>query len=148
MSLPPRVTRIDKNGVRFEESVDRIRYELSELKRAALRDVGIFVCRTFRKTFYSTFKRRSGKSRATQYWARKREGDLQVGWKPVRGFHHGMQETGTEYIAQKRLLYGVVYDNIPTIISIMSQYLSALEDDAAVLSRISEEEYEGGEDEG
>lgn len=147
MSIPPRVTRINKNGVRFEESVDRIKYEIFELKRAALRDVGIFIVRTFRKSFYSNFKKRTGKGRATQYWARKREGDLQVGWKPIRGFHHGMQETGTEHVAQKRLLYGIVHDNIPMIIAIMSQYLSALEDDAAALAKISEEEYEGGEDE-
>ena len=146
MSLPPKVTRINKNGVYFEESVDRIKYELSELKRAALRDVGIYLCRTFRKNFYSTFKKRKGKSgRALQYWARKREQDLQIGWKSTIGFHHGLQETGSKTVEQKRLLFKTVHDNVPTIILILSQYLSAMEDDAAALAKISEQEYEGGE---
>lgn len=146
MPLPKRVTRINKNGVYFVESVDRIQYELKELKRAALRDVGYFLVRTFRKSFYQNFKKKTGKSRATQYWARKREGDLLIGWKPIRGFHHGFQETGAGAFPQKRLLYNTVMQNIPTIITICSKYLSDLEDDAAAIALISDQEYEGGEE--
>ena len=49
MPVPPSVTRIDKNGVKFISGVDRCSYTLKELVRAALRDVGKFVCITSNK---------------------------------------------------------------------------------------------------
>lgn len=42
------------------------------------------------------------------------------------------------------LLHHAVEDNIATIIEIQSQYLSALESEAAALAKINENDYEGG----
>ena len=44
------------------------------------------------------------------------------------------------------ILRGTVNDNIQKIVEIESQYLSALEDEAAALAMIDEEEYQGGGD--
>ena len=43
MAVPKSVTRINKNGVQYIDSVDRVNYTLEELTRAALREVGKFV---------------------------------------------------------------------------------------------------------
>lgn len=40
MPMPKSVTKVNKNGVKFISSVDRTKYTLAELERAALRDVG------------------------------------------------------------------------------------------------------------
>ena len=71
MPIPPSVTKVTKDGVEFISSVDRVNYTIKELSRAALRDVGKFVCKTFRQSFYGHFKRRKGfVGRFTQYWVR------------------------------------------------------------------------------
>ena len=146
MGVPKSVTKIDKNGVKFISSVDRTQYTLRELQRAALRDVGKFVCNRFRKAYYSRFKRRKGKvGKYTQYWVRRQECDLQVGIKP-NAFYGGFEELGTSKTPKLGLLTSAVKDNISKIIEIESQYLSALSDGDSALSKISEKEYEGGGD--
>ena len=42
------------------------------------------------------------------------------------------------------ILRNTTYDNIPEIVKIESQYLSALEDEAAALQLIDEKEQQGG----
>lgn len=149
MSVPKSVTKFTKEGVEFTSSVDKVNYTIQELSRAALRDVGKYVCRTFRKLFYAEFKRKTGRvGKYTQYWVRKNNGDmpdLQVGLKPF-AFYGAFQEYGTSSIKKHGFLTNAVYDNIDTIIKIESQYLSALEDEAEALSIIDEEEYVGGAD--
>ena len=63
------------------------------------------------------------------------------------GFYGGYQELGSSKTDKLAFLTHAVQDNIPKIIEIESQYLSALEDEAKALSLISEEDYEGGGDE-
>ncbi len=146
MAVPKSVTRINKNGVQYIDSVDRVNYTLEELTRAALRDVGKFVCYEFRKAFYSNFKRKKYKvGRYTQYWVRKRECDLQVGLK-ANAFYGGFQELGSSKTTRLGLLEKTVKENIPKIIEIESKYLSALESEATALAMISEKEYQGGAD--
>lgn len=141
MSLP-RYTKTKRGNVEFTDNSDRCNYSLDELTRAALRDVGKFVCGKFRKNYYSHFKRRSGRiGRFTQYWVRRKECDLQVGLKP-NAFYGGFQELGSSKAPKLGLLQKAVTENIAEIIKIESQYLSALEGEADAL--ISEEEYEGG----
>lgn len=136
MSVPKSVIKINKNGVRFESSVDKTMYTIEELSRAALRDVGKFVCRETRKKI----KRRTGRlAKNIQYWVRKRETDLQVGFKPG-GFYGGFQELGTEKTPKVGALYNSVKDNLFMIIQIESQYLSAIEDELKALSLIDESE--------
>ncbi len=149
MPVPPSVTKIDKNGMRFVSSVDRISYTMKELCRGALRDVGKFVCREFKKSFYGHFKKRTGIiKKFTQYWVQHKQEEfpvLLVGFKPI-AFYGGYQELGSSDTPKLGLLSAAVQDNIPTIILIESQYLSALEDEARALSLISDDDYEGGGD--
>ena len=149
MAIPKSITKISKDGsVTYTQNVDRINYTIRELTRAALRDVGKYVCKQFRNAYYSRFKRHSGRvGKFTQYWVKYKQADieLQVGIKP-NGFYGGFQELGTSKQPKHGLLTSAVQDNIATIISIESQYLSALSDEASALSLISEEDYEGGAD--
>ena len=150
MSVPKSVVKFSKDGVTYTSSVDRASYTITELTRAALRDVGRFVARTSNSAAMQLpgmkkSRRVRGKSSAFQYWVRRKEGDLQVGIK--HGTWYGeQQELGTRNQPKRGILRGAVYNNIPKIIEIESQYLSALEDEAAALARISEEEYTGGGD--
>ena len=139
MGVPKSVVKIRKDGVEYISSVDRVNYTIQELTRAALRDVGKFICKRTRQAI----KRRTGKlARNTQYWVRKRECDLQVGFKPG-GFYGGFQELGTERQPKIGALYDSVKDNIKTIRDIEAQYLSAIEDEQRAMALISEEEYQG-----
>lgn len=56
MSIPNGIVKIKKDGVEFTSNVDRVNYTLRELTRAALRDVGRFICNRARKQI----KRRTG----------------------------------------------------------------------------------------
>ncbi len=153
MPLPPSVTRIDKDGVKFVSNVDRCAYTIQELSRAALRDVGKFVCITANKAaqklYYNSLqksRRVRGSKGSFQYWARKQEGDLLVGIK--HGTWYGTeQELGSGKMKKHGILTNTVHENIATIIKIESQYLSGLEDEAKALALISDEEYKGGGDE-
>lgn len=148
MSVPKSVIKINKNGVTYESKCEFAQYSIHELTRAALRDVGKFVCRKFRDSYYSRFSRKKGRvGKYTQYWVRSKQPtpDLQVGIKP-NAFYGGFQEVGASTVPKAGLLEKAVKDNIPEIIKIESQYLSALESEAAALAKISESDYEGGAD--
>lgn len=148
MPVPPSVTKITKEGVQFIDNCDRVKYTMHELIRAALRDVGKYVCKTFRSNYYSIFRRRKGKiGKYTQYWVRSKQKtpDLQVGLKP-NAFYGGFQELGSSKTPKLGLLKAAVQDNIDMIIKIESQYLSALSQEDGGLDRISESDYEGGAD--
>ncbi len=153
MSVPKSVTKIKKDGIEFTSSVDWVQYSIFELTRAALRDVGKFICNRFRQNYYSAFKRRKGRvGRFTQYWVRanpkyQSEPDLQVGLKP-NAFYGGYQEVGSSKTPRLGLLMKTVNDNIGDIVKIESKYLSALnESESAVESLINEGEYQGGAEE-
>ena len=139
MAVPKSVVKIRKDGVEYTSNVDRVNYTIQELTRAALRDVGKFICKRSRQTI----RRRTGKlARNTQYWVRKKECDLQVGFKPG-GFYGGFQELGTEKQPKIGALYNSVKENLKTIRDIEGKYLSAIEDEQRALSLIDEGEYQG-----
>lgn len=139
MSIPKSVVKIKKDGVEFVSNVDRVNYTIRELTRAALRDVGKLVCKRTRQKI----KRRTGRlSKNIQYWVRKKEGDLLVGFKPG-GFYGGFQELGTEKQPKVGALSNAVKENINTIRDIEGKYLSAIEDEQKALRLIEEEEYTG-----
>lgn len=152
MSVPKSVIKIDKKGVQYISSVDRAQYTIRELTRAALRDVGKFlVRRTNEKAQALPGMKRNprvrGKNSTFQYWARKNECDLQVGTKQETWYGY-KQELGTSNMKRLGFIQSTANENIAEIIKIESQYLSALEDEAAALALIeSEEDYEGGADE-
>lgn len=139
MALPKSVVKIKKNGVEFTSNVDRVNYTIKELSRAALRDVGRFICNRTRKKIH---KQTGRLAKNTQYWVRKRESDLQVGFKPG-GWYGLYQELGTEKQPKIGALYNSVKENINTIRDIEAQYLSAIEDEQKAKQLIDEGEYEG-----
>lgn len=156
MPMPKSVTRqVGSSGLKIIDSVDRCQYTINELCRAALRDVGKYVVLTTNKKAQtlpgmSKSKRVRGTRHAFQYWVRKNIGlsdwpDLQIGirhdtWYGVN------QELGTKKMKKKGFLMAAVSENIPNIIKIESQYLSALEVEAEALALIHEGEYVGQED--
>lgn len=113
-----------KDGVTFVSNVDQVQYTIHELSRAALKDVGRFVTRETKQDV----KKKTGRgAKNIQYWVRYKQkySDLQVGIKPG-GFYMGFQELGTRKQPKIGALYNAVHNNIPMIIKIQSQYLSAL----------------------
>ena len=148
MAVPKSVTKINKKGVTYVSSVDKANYYIYELSRAALRDVGKFVKRTFKDKYYSVFKKNTGNAgRATsaKVYSSKttKYPRIQIGLKQQsKGFYSYFQEMGSSKTPKLGLLQKSVYENVAQIVSIESQYLSALEDEARALSLINEEEYE------
>lgn len=152
MAIPKSVVKFNKNGVQYVSSVERTQYTIRELTRAALRDVGKFLCREANKEAQKLpgmrkNKRVRGKSSTFQYWARKIECDLQFGCK--HGTWYGeQQELGTKNQPKRAIMTNVTESNIAEIVKIESQYLSALESEAEALALIeSEGDYTGGADE-
>lgn len=156
MPMPKSVTRqIGTSGLKIVDNVDRCQYTINELSRAALRDVGKYVVITTNKKAQTLpgmakSKRVKGTRHAFQYWVRKNKGlsdwpDCQIGVK--HGTWYGEnQEFGTKKMKKKGFLMAAVSENISKIVTIEAQYLSAMESEAAALSKINEAEYTGQED--
>ena len=129
-----------KNGVVYISQVDRTQYMLKELVHAANKDVGKFVTREAKKVI----RRNTGRGRKnTQYWARK-DGSLQVGYKPG-GFYLGFQELGTTKVQQENMLKNAVLNNIDDIRRIQGTYIKSIEDENKALGLINENEEIGNE---
>lgn len=148
MPMPRSVTRVRRDGVEFVSNVDRAKYTLQELSRAALKDVAKLI----RRRMLDKARKMPGMKRgkripnAFQYWVRKRETDLQVGIK--HDTWYGVeQELGTSNQPKRSILRDTVYENIDQIRIIQGKYLSAIEDENRALGLIDEDE-EMGEDEG
>lgn len=138
MAIPSPI-KIKKDGVEYISKVDRCKYTIKELTRAALRDCGKLICNRTRKLI----KRKTGRlAKNTQYWVRKTQGDLQVGFKP-KGFYGMYQELGSEKVRKIGALRNATNNNITEIRKIQGVYLSAIEDENRALGIISEDEYEG-----
>lgn len=156
MSAPKSVVKIKKDGVEYTSNVDAVNYFIFELTRAALRDVGKYVSKTFKKSYYEHFERHTGDAgKSTKYkvWssANTKYPRVQIGLpggQKVKGFYSYFQEFGTSRTAKLGLLTSAVQNNIAEIIKIESQYLSGLSDEASRLeSLIDESEMEGDADE-
>lgn len=157
MSTPKSVVKINKNGVQYTSNVDATQYYIYELTRAALRDVGKFICKTFKATYYQHFKKRSGDAgRVTKYkvisGAKTTAPRVQVGLKTgaVPGFYAYFQEFGTSdgSVPKLSILTKTVNENVDTIVKIESQYLSGLSDEAARLEQLVNEKSYGGDADG
>lgn len=153
MAVPKSVVRFKKGNVEYISSVDKVQYTLVELTRAALRDVGKYLVRTANtkaQKLRGLKKSRRVRGRTSTFlynvpWAEKGLPHLEVGVK--HGTWYGAdQEMGTSKQPRRQILRNSAQENVATIIEIESQYLSALEDEAAALALIGEEEYMGGED--
>ena len=149
MSVPKSVTKINKNGVTYTSNVDACQYYIHELNRAALRDVGKFVKRTFRDKYYSIFKKHSGDGgKSTNYVVKASKSTtaprVEIGLKTgkVDGFYAYFQELGSSNQPRLGILQSCVEENIAQIVDIESKYLSGLNDEAQALSMIDEGDYE------
>lgn len=146
MPMPRSVTRVYRDGVTFVSSVDRAKYTINELSRAALKDVAKFL----RRRLLDKLRRLPGMRRhrrlwaSTQYWVRRRETDLQIGFKHD-SWYGAQQELGTRGQPRRGILRSTVMENIDQIRIIEGQYLSAIEDENRALGLIDEDEEVGDE---
>lgn len=148
MPLPRSVVKISKKGVEFTESVDRANYLITELTRAAMKDVARYVLKIVRANVRGISKY-TQKARYVgmryQYWVRKKECDLQLGIENTKfgadsAWFADQAELGTAGQPKRGFLRSAVYDNIDTIRKIEAQYLSAIEDELSAEGMIDEEE--------
>lgn len=148
INLPvPSSMKITKNGVEYTSSVDKVKYTIAELTRAALKDVGKFLRkRMIQKVKVLPGLRKSKRPyNAFQYWVRKKETDLIVGIK--HGTWYGeAQELGSSNQPKRAILRDTTYDNINDIMKIEGQYLSAINDENEALGLINEEEEIGADE--
>jgi len=141
MAIPSPI-KIKKGNVEYISNVDRTKYTIEELTRAALKDVGKFICHLTRRKI----KRRTGRvAKNVQFWVRKKSGDLQVGFKPS-GFYGGFQELGTSKQPKIGALTQTVMDNIDEIRRIEGEYLQHIEDENRALGLIDENEAIGNDE--
>lgn len=141
MPMPKSVTKIKKDGVEFVSNVDRAQYTITELSRAALRDIAKLI----RKRMIQKLKTLPGMKRSkriyksTQYWVRRRETDLQIGFKHDT-WYGADQEMGTSKQPKRGILRDTVFENMKEIQEIQGKYLSAIEDELTIKRLIDEEE--------
>ncbi len=141
MPMPRSITRVNRNGVRFTSNVNRAEYTLTELTRAALRDIGKVI--TF-KAIAEVKKIAGGKLivwnkkyKEFQYWNRQRETDLQVGIKHETWFGVD-QELGLNGQPKRDILRKAVFENLQTIREIQAKYLKHIEDEMTAQRMIDE----------
>lgn len=148
MGLPPQATKISRNGVELTSNVDRANYLITELTRAAMRDVAKYVLKIVRanvRGINNYTRRMRYAAMRYQYWIRKKECDLQLGIEnTARGANTAwwadQSELGTGGQPQRGFLRSAVYDNIDMIRKIEAQYLSAIEDENNAASMVDESE--------
>lgn len=140
MPLPKSVVKIKKDGVEFVSNVDRVNYTIEELIRAALRDSAKLI----RKRMITKLRTLPGMKKSkriynsTQYWVRKRECDLQIGFKHDT-WYGVLQELGSKNQPKRGILRDTVFENIDEIRRIQGAYLSAIEDENKALGLIDQD---------
>lgn len=148
MGLPKSVTKIDRTGgVTYTSSVDKCKYTINELCRAAMRDIA----KMLRKKMILKLKLLPGLKNnrriysTTQYWVRKIEANLQIGMKHD-AWYGAQQELGTKNQPKRNIVRDTVFENITEIRDIQAQYLSAIDDENKALRLIDEAEAVSGDD--
>lgn len=145
--MPKSVTKVTKDGITFVSNVDKAQYTIDELTRAALRDVAKLIRKRMVDKLRALpgMKRNRRVYRSTQYWVRKWESDLQIGFKH-NAWYGAKSELGAEGQPARGILRDTVFENIDEIRKIQSQYLSAITTDSAG-SLIDESEFKSPEGE-
>jgi len=144
VARPPSVTRIRRDGVEFISNVDRAKYSLRELERAALFESAKLI----RRRMVEKLRKLPGMRRSkriyssTQYWVRRIEADLQIGFKHD-SWYGARSELGDSNQPARGILRDTVFENIEQIRIIQGKYLAAIEDENRLLGLINEEEYIG-----
>src|SRR5690606_30745448 len=102
-----------RDGIEFVSSVDRAQYTIKELSRAALKDVA----KLLRRRLLDELRKLPGMRRhrrlwrSTQYWVRRIEADLQVGFKHD-SWYGARSELGTSGQPARHILRDTVMANI------------------------------------
>ena len=152
MSVPKSVVKFKKGEITYTSSVDYANYTITELSRAALRDVGKMLAR-FANAEANKFRKRrhhhvlKKEKSPFQYWVRKKETDLQVGVEHTghKDEWYGVsQELGTSGMPKLGILTETARSHIQDILEIESKYLTGVNADVPDLSGCSEGDYEGG----
>lgn len=129
-----------KDGVIFENNIDHVLFTMEELIHGANRDVGKFIVRAVKDEIVKNYKPsytkgrvikpRKGKflvskaGKTTQYWARRKDLDLLIGFKNYNWMTQ--QELGESKYQKLGILRNTVANNISTINQIQGQYLTEL----------------------
>lgn len=132
MAMPKTVTKVTKDGITFTSNVDKSQYTIQELTRGALRDCAKLIRRRMIDKLKELpgMKRNKRLYRSTQYWVRKWESDLQIGFKHDT-WYGAESELGTNGQPARGILRDTVYENIDELRKIQAQYLSAITTDSA-----------------
>jgi len=141
MARIPSPIRIRRDGVEYVSNVERTKYTILELTRAALKDVARFLRRRMLDKARKMPGMKKGRRipNAFQYWVRRKETDLIIGIKHDT-WYGAEQELGTNGQPKRSVLRQTVYENINEIRKIQGKYLSAIEDENRALGLIDENE--------
>lgn len=156
MNVPKSVVRFKKNGIEYTSSVDFALYNIFELSRAAMRDVGRFLTSRMNAAARKLPGSKQDKD-VKKYTAQFRykvpynpDGlpYLEVGVQDNKSsWYTEEHELGSSRQPRRGIMHDTAHAHVAEIVEIESKYLSALEDEAKALSLIDESEYSGGGDE-
>lgn len=143
MPRPDAKMKISRDGsFTFESNVDAVQWTIQQLIQQANFDTGKFIRKLVIAKIRESYPRQlPGKRvyRAVGFWARKKEGYLQIGFGHNKRALSGdmwfaiRQELGDKGMPKKGFLRQTVAENIGQIQKIQAQYISALnEKDPAV----------------
>lgn len=153
MAMPKSITKINKDGVKFVSEVDAVQYTITELSKAALRDVAKYLRKQVRD---STTKRTGNLRKSIATWVRinKETGtpELQIGVyskakAKEKGLNYAFYARYLEFGTKKQramnggsgFLRNKVKSETDMIRKIQAQYLSGIKDGAT--TKIEEGEY-------
>ena len=150
MAVPKSVIKIKKGNVEYISSVDYVNYNIYELSRAAMRDVGRYLATKMRAS-----ARKLPGSQRDRFVRYKTAGFIfkvpynpgglpyaEVGVKPD-SWYTEEHENGSSKQPKRGIIYDTAHDNLDTIIEIESKYLSALNGDSSALPSFGGGEYSG-----
>lgn len=132
--------------VKFESKAKEVKYVLTELERAALKEVAKFLRKEIKTRVpvgEGTLKRNVGT------WVRKQDASLQIGTysreratrkKYKYAYHTHLVEFGTKNMAARPFLRPSVMENIDQIRLIEGKYLKEIENENRARGLIQEEE--------
>lgn len=140
MPVPKSVTRINKDGVKYVSNVDRVKYTAQELQRAALRDSAKIIRKRMidRLKLLPGMRRSRRKYRSAQYWVRRWETDLIIGFKHDT-WYGVLQELGDKNQPRRDILRTSTMESINDIRIAQGKYLSAIEDENKALGLIDKD---------
>lgn len=142
-------TRSGKSTVTYTSSVDRAKYTMLELERAALRDIGRLLRREVKaiiprdegdaKKSIGTWNKRPyrGKAAHLSIGTYSKEASIKKN-KEYTGFYFHILEFGSKYVKALRPLRNGVFNNISRIRDITAKYLKHIEDEVRAKALIDE----------